>query len=103
MTKGRAALLLSLMGLASICGRVALGLTADRFARHRVLSASCFVLALAAAVWPVMKSFESLCILALVYGFFAGAVPSLPPTIVADYYSQHFGRRTFLLCVRPFI
>lgn len=63
--KWDAALLLSLMGLSSVCGRVVLGLAADRFNRVHILSATCFILALTAAVWPAADSFGGLVVIAL--------------------------------------
>lgn len=37
------------------------------------------------------------------YGFFAGGIPSLPPTIAADYYGQRFGSRLFVLYSCAFV
>eukprot|EP00038_Savillea_parva_P024874 m.45367 g.45367 ORF g.45367 m.45367 type:complete len:578 (-) comp6642_c0_seq2:83-1816(-) len=103
VSKWDAALLLSLMGLSSVCGRLVLGVAADRFRRLHVLAATCFVLAVTAAVWPAAKSFGSLVVIALLYGFFAGGVPSLPPTVVADYYGKHFSKRIFILYSMSFV
>jgi cyanate permease len=67
LSKWDAALLLSFMGLASVCGRVLLGLAADRFNRIHVLAFTCFMLALTAAVWPAATSFDGLVVIALLY------------------------------------
>ena len=55
-----------------------------------MLKLTMLVLAVTIALWPTVETFGGFAAITFVYGFFAGGFPSLPPTIVADYYGAQF-------------
>jgi MFS family permease len=93
----QAALVLAMVGAASLCGRMILGFAADFVGRLNMLKASTVALTAASMAWPFAESLPSIMAVALVYGFFSGAVPSLPPTILADYYEKAFPKQLLKL------
>jgi MFS family permease len=83
-----AALALAMIGGASILGRISLGYLADRIGIVRNLKISVTVLIVCVLLWPHMSSSTAILFLCSAYGFFAGAFPSLPPSILAEYYGE---------------
>ena len=55
-----------------------------------MLKLTMLMLAVTIAVWPTVETFGGFTAVTFVYGFFAGGFPSLPPTIVADFYGAQF-------------
>ncbi|GMI20680.1 hypothetical protein TrRE_jg759, partial [Triparma retinervis] len=85
-------LALSLVGISSVAGRVVIGIAADKAGTKNCLLASMVVLAGCICLWPQVKATSQgkvqVMVLSGFYGFFAGAFPSLPPSIVAEYYAK---------------
>jgi MFS family permease len=83
-------LALSLVGICSIVGRVVIGIAADKAGTKNCLLVSMVILAGCVGLWPQVKATSEgkvhVMVLSGCYGFFAGAFPSLPPSIVAEYY-----------------
>lgn len=96
------ATLLGTLGLASLFGRLILGFAADRIGRLNMLKLSMLVMTISICCWPWMESFGGFMAVAIFYGFFAGGFPSLPPTILADYYHdvKHMQLRLMGLCAQ---
>jgi len=84
------------MGLGLVLGRIAIGLAADRIGKVYTLRYCIAVLALSSALWPLATNTGSVFAFALVYGFHAGAYPSLPPSIIADLFQEVPGASSFL-------
>eukprot|EP00947_MAST-08B_sp_MAST-8B-sp1_P003642 g3642.t1 len=93
----QATLVLAMLGVGSVVGRVLLGLTADRFKRHRVLQISIGVMGVACFGWPWARDLASVCVFAFIYGFNAGGFVSLPPTITADLFGARYPKLIGLL------
>ncbi|GMH77623.1 hypothetical protein TL16_g07473 [Triparma laevis f. inornata] len=88
LTTEDSALALSLIGCASIAGRVIIGLIADRFGTKNTLILSMVVLMFCVFIWTRVTSLPAILFLSCCYGFFAGGFPSLPPSIIAEYYGK---------------
>lgn len=80
-----AALALALVGASSTLGRVLLGRAADRIGTTRNLLLSMSALAICVLIWPHTRSKAAVLAVASCYGFFSGAFPSLPPSVLAEY------------------
>lgn len=89
------ALALSLIGCASIAGRVIIGMMADKFGTTNTLISSMVVLIACVLIWTHVESLAGLLVLSCCYGFFAGGFPSLPPSIIAEYYGKVAGSSLF--------
>jgi MFS family permease len=90
--------LLAVMGVASLCGRVVLGMAADRCGRVRVYKCAIGALAAAALLWPeTAPALAAIAAFAVAYGFAAGAYPSLHTTIIADFFAAEHGDKMFSL------
>lgn len=83
-----ASVALSSIGISSVAGRLSLGYLADRFGRVVMLRASMIVLMACAAAWQFCDNAASLFTLCIIFGFNAGGYPSLPPSIIADYFGK---------------
>ena len=90
LSTGTAAAVLAFMGVASSCGRVFLGFVADRCGRLHVYKLSITILGVAALLWPRAQTRGELFAFGIVYGFFAGAYPSLHGTIIADFFAADY-------------
>ena len=87
ISKGKASVILSLFGLASLFGRISLGYLADKTGRIEMLKLSALIMGVSSLLWPFLAvDFWQLSIFAIVYGFTAGAFISLPPSIAAMYF-----------------
>ncbi|KAG0043538.1 hypothetical protein BGZ83_011289 [Gryganskiella cystojenkinii] len=86
----KGALVLGLSNGASFAGRVVLGLIADYVSNVRMLLLCSWATAFAVLVlWTIAKSFGTLLLMGLTFGFFAGGYVSLVPVAVA----QSFGTK----------
>ncbi|GMI31476.1 hypothetical protein TeGR_g4309 [Tetraparma gracilis] len=83
-----AALALALVGASSTLGRVLLGRAADRIGTTRNLLLSMSALAICVLIWPHTRSKAAVLAVASCYGFFSGAFPSLPPSVLAEYFAD---------------
>jgi MFS family permease len=79
-------LILSMMGIASAVGRVGIGYAADVLGKLRMLMVCMSVGGASTLAWMGCTSFAALMVYAVVYGFFAGGVISLYPTVIAELY-----------------
>jgi MFS family permease len=79
-------LLISLIGIGSMSGRLALGGVADRFGRHRAVVTMFFGMALMQGWWFLSNSFWALAVYAVLFGLFYGGYVALAPALVADYF-----------------
>ena len=83
---GASILILSIMGLASAVGRVIIGLAADAYGRLVMLMVCMSVGGASTLCWMACVTFPTMMLYAVVYGFFAGGVISLFPTVCAELY-----------------
>ncbi len=86
ISTGNAAALVSLMGAASIAGRISLGTAADRFGAFTMYRLSLGLMGLTLAVWPLVESLGPLAVFAAVFAFSAGSIPTLFPAVAGDYF-----------------
>ena len=81
----RGALILGLSNGASFVGRILLGLVSDYVSNVKILLLCSWCTAFAVMViWTVSRSFGTLLIMGLTFGFFAGGYVSLVPVAVAE-------------------
>jgi MFS family permease len=80
--------LLSLIGIGSIIGRLALGAVADWFGRGRTMLACCFGVAAMMAWWAEAAGGVAFVVFALGFGFFQGGFVALLPSAVVDLYGR---------------
>ena len=89
------ALALALIGLASLLGRVVLGVLSDRMGHVRLFQFGMLQLALSMFVMPHCGSTVSFSLISFYYGFWAGGHISLPPSIISLWYHDqpsHVGK-----------
>ncbi|GFF28591.1 riboflavin transporter MCH5 [Aspergillus udagawae] len=75
--------LLSVINASSIFGRIIPGLLADRFGALEVSSFCALACAVLSYSWITIDNLGGLVTFCTLYGFFSGAVVSLPPTVIA--------------------
>ena len=78
--------ILSVMGIASAAGRIAIGFGADALGKLPMLVMCMVVGGASTLCWMACTTFVTLMIYGVVYGFFAGGVISLLPTVLAELY-----------------
>lgn len=98
-----AALALALIGAASTVGRVVLGICSDKWGAVNNLKGSMCVLVVCVLAWPHLTSKGLVLATCVLYGFFAGAFPSLPPSILASYYADVAPRSIFKIVSSGFV
>jgi MFS family permease len=86
VSTGGAILILSIMGIASAVGRVAIGYAADVYGKLVMLAVCMGVGGVSTLAWMGCTVFSTMMVYGVVYGFFAGGVISLFPTVVAELY-----------------
>jgi len=86
VSTGGAIVILSIMGIASAAGRVGIGFAADVFGKLAMLGLCMVVGGISTLCWMGCKVFWTMMVYAVVYGFFAGGVISLFPTVCAELY-----------------
>ena len=86
------ALALALVGLASLLGRVVLGVLSDRMGHVRLFQFGMLQLALSMFVMPHCGSTVSFSLISFYYGFWAGGHISLPPSIISLWYHDQPSR-----------
>ncbi|KAF8987655.1 hypothetical protein BGZ52_003445 [Haplosporangium bisporale] len=85
LTPEQGALILGLTNGAAFAGRIVLGLLADRFSNSVIMLISTWSTAISVVVfWSIAKSFATLTIMGMSFGFFVGAYVSLVPVAVAE-------------------
>ncbi|KAG0098945.1 hypothetical protein BGZ93_009738 [Podila epicladia] len=85
LTPEEGALILGLTNGAAFAGRIILGLLADRFSNSVIMLISTWFTAISVVVfWSIAKSFATLTIMGVTFGFFVGAYVSLVPVAVAE-------------------
>ncbi|KAG0040250.1 hypothetical protein BGZ82_004254 [Podila clonocystis] len=85
LTPEQGALILGLTNGAAFAGRIVLGLLADRFSNSLIMLISTWSTAISVVVfWSIAKSFATLSIMGMTFGFFVGAYVSLVPVAVAE-------------------
>lgn len=98
MTKNQAVLILSLVGVANAVGRIVTGWLADRLGKVFMFQVSMFGSGVSTLCWMVCTSFPKLLTYGLVYGFFAGGVISLIPSVTSELFGiKKIGAVTGLL------
>ena len=80
---GEAFYILSIMNAVSIFGRVIPGFLGDILGAHNVLIPCTVMTAVLAFSWISVRSVAGLIVFAAFYGFFSGALVSLPATVTA--------------------
>lgn len=86
INNSEAILMLSIMGIASAAGRVLIGFVADVYGKIAVLQLCIAVGGLSTLCWMGCTSFITILLYGIVFGFFAGGVISLFPTVCAELY-----------------
>jgi MFS family permease len=81
-----AAALVGVIGVASVAGRLLIGLLADRFGRVRSYQACFAVMAVSYALWLVASSYPLLVLFAIVLGVGYGGFIALNPAVVAELF-----------------
>ena len=81
--------LLSVLNAASLFGRIIAGILADRFGSLEVMVVCTVVSSILSYIWIVIDTLGGLAVFCILYGFFTGAVVSLPPTVVAKLVPDH--------------
>lgn len=81
-----AILILSIMGIASATGRVVIGYAADVFGKLAMLMVCMVVGGVSTLCWVGCTVFPTMMVYGVVYGFFAGGVISLFPTVCVELY-----------------
>jgi hypothetical protein len=77
---------LAIVGIASLIGRLVLNPAADYVGRLNIMKIASVFFTLSLIVWPYSASSTALFyVTCFVFGFFAGAYPSVPPGVVFDY------------------
>jgi MFS transporter, OFA family, oxalate/formate antiporter len=84
VASSQAAWLISILGLGSLGGRLALGHAADRLGRQQTLGALHIVLGLLFLTWTVRAGFVTQALFAFAYGVCYGATIALRPAVIAD-------------------
>src|SRR5215469_7832222 len=82
-----AAWLISILGLGSLAGRLALGQAADRLGRQQTLGALHVALGMMFLAWTIKEGFVALAFFAFAYGVCYGATIALRPAVIADYFA----------------
>lgn len=86
-TKGSAALLLGLIGMASIVGRLGFGALGAKIGILALFKLSCLVLGLSYLIWMVAgTNYAILVLFSLVLGVAYGGIIALSPAVVAQLY-----------------
>ena len=75
--------LLPVLNAGSIFGRIIPGLLADRFGSLNVMVPCGLLTAIFAFIWIGIVNAPGLWVFCVLYGFFSGAIVSLPPTVIA--------------------
>ncbi len=88
ITKGKAVWLLSIMGICSAVGRVAVGYAADRVGKLQMIKLCMFAGGISTLCWMVCTQYYAMAIYGAVFGFFAGGVISLMPAVSADQFGM---------------
>ena len=108
MTAGRAALLLSVLGAASIAGRLVIGLGADRFGGKRAFILSFIPLIASLFAFATTTGHLPLFLVVSLYGFAHGGLFTLVSPVVAEYFGMRahgsiFGTIVFFGTISGFI
>lgn len=80
---------LSLVGIASLLGRIVSGYLGDRCGHHRMLTISLVQLSACLFLFPHCTSNSEFYFYVVWFGFNGGAFPSLPPSIIGSYFRQY--------------
>lgn len=83
MTKSQAVLILSFVGIANAVGRIITGWLADRVGKVFMFQISMFGSGVSTLCWMTCTTFPTLFAYGLIYGFFAGGVISLIPSVTS--------------------
>ena len=75
--------LLPVMNAGSIAGRIIPGLMADKLGSLNTIIPHAFIAAILTFAWLGINNAPGLWVFSALYGYFSGAIVSLPPTIVA--------------------
>jgi MFS family permease len=89
VSKVAAAGLVGFIGGASVIGRLALGVVADRMGRVRTYKACFFVMGASYTIWLVSSAFGPLVVFTLVMGFGYGGFIALSPAVAAELFGAH--------------
>ena len=75
--------LLAVLNAGSVFGRIIPGLLADKLGSLNVMVPCGLITAVLAFVWLGISNAPGLWVFCVLYGFFSGAIVSLPPTVIA--------------------
>ncbi|KAH7054504.1 major facilitator superfamily domain-containing protein [Macrophomina phaseolina] len=77
--------ILSIMNASSVLGRIIPNLLADRFGSFSILIPSTLITSALAFAWIGIDSVASIVVFCVLYGFFSGAIVSLPGTAIVMF------------------
>lgn len=83
LSENTAFYLLPILNAASAFGRIIPGLLADKFGSLNLIVPCAFSAAILIFAWLAISNTGGFVVFCILYGFFSGAIVSLPPTIVA--------------------
>eukprot|EP01038_Epipyxis_sp_PR26KG_P006516 gene6516-8956_t len=86
ITTVKAYYLLSIMGICSAIGRVTLGAAADAFGKLVIFKVCILCGGAIILLWMICVTYSSLIAFAAIFGFFAGGIISLIPTVCASLF-----------------
>eukprot|EP01010_Urceolus_cornutus_P004669 NODE_755_length_1365_cov_486.484802_g570_i0.p1 GENE.NODE_755_length_1365_cov_486.484802_g570_i0~~NODE_755_length_1365_cov_486.484802_g570_i0.p1 ORF type:complete len:411 (-),score=-32.77 NODE_755_length_1365_cov_486.484802_g570_i0:34-1266(-) len=82
----QSSLVLTVMGAASIAGRVVQGIVADKITACWTLIIGYIFMSISSILWPFTVNYYLLLCVAAVFGYFAGAQWTLAPQVVFEYW-----------------
>lgn len=98
ISKSQAVLILSLMGVANASGRIVVGWMADRFGKVLMFQLCMLFGGASTLCWMACTTFPTVLIYGLIFGFFAGGIISLIPSVSIELFgSQNPGYVSGLL------
>lgn len=86
ISRGDAVLIISMVGISSAVGRIAVGWVADYVGKITMFQVCIFSGGASTLCWLACKDFGSIMAYGIIFGFFAGGVISLMPGVAAELY-----------------
>lgn len=86
LSTGQAVFILSMVGVASACGRLTLGWLADCFGKLLMLQICVLSSGVSTLCWLACTNFGSILTYGIIFGFVAGGVISLLPSVAAELF-----------------
>ncbi|MCB0996333.1 MAG: MFS transporter [Acidimicrobiales bacterium] len=88
ISTGAARSLVLVLGFSALVGRPVMGALCDRVGSRRMYLLTLTFMALGLLAWVLTTNLASLIVFAAYYGFVAGSMPALFPTVTGDYFGH---------------